>query len=280
MNYIEITINTPGEQEGEIVLAMLGDFPFDSFQQDGGQLKAYIPENEYDACSSDIAAYLKGEGLAFEIAEIGHQNWNELWESNFEPIVVEQRCLIRAPFHSPGTAFEQEVVIMPKMSFGTGHHATTYLMVSEIMESDPAGLSGLDMGSGTGVLAILAAKRGAVRMDAVDIDPWAKENAEENIAANGVENIVTPLLGDASLLQGRSYDFILANINRNTLLEDMEAYNTSLRQGGFIVFSGILEEDIPAIRTKAESLGLVFIRQNIRNGWACVRFSKHNVPAH
>ncbi len=159
---------------------------------------------------------------------------------------------------------------MPKMSFGTGHHATTWLMTAELMKRDLSGLSGLDMGSGTGVLAIVAVKRGAEHVDAVDIDDWAYENSRENIAENGVEGRVTPVLGDASAIAGREYDFILANINRNILLADMPRYAETLRAGGELIMSGILERDVQAIEERAAGLGLRPEGTRVREGWAVV----------
>ena len=193
-----------------------------------------------------------------------------MWESNFEPIEVEGRCSIRAPFHVPRPDLPFDIVIMPKMAFGTGHHATTQLMVEEILDMPLDGLCGLDMGSGTAVLSILAVKKGAARMDAIDIDQWAYANSRENIAANGLEDRITPRQGDASLLAGRRYDFVLANINRNILLADMPRYAQALREGGELIMSGILERDVEAIGERAVGLGLRPEGMRVREGWAVV----------
>ena len=201
-------------------------------------------------------------------------NWNALWESNFTPVEVEGRCLIRAPFHEPLPGCEVEAVIMPKMSFGTGHHATTWLMTAGLLGQNFKGLSGLDMGSGTGVLAVLAAKLGAVHVDAVDIDEWAFENGTENVAANGVQDRVTPVLGDVAAIAGKRYDFILANINRNILLADMGQYAAALKPGAWLLMSGILEKDVVAISEKAASLGLAVEAVRAKDGWASVRCRK------
>lgn len=163
---------------------------------------------------------------------------------------------------------------MPRMSFGTGHHATTCLMASYLTDLDLTGREGLDMGSGTGVLAIVAAKRGAVRVDAVDIDTWADENCRENIVRNGVEGRIFPLLGDVRRIAGRTYDFIAANINRNILTGDMTAYAAALRPGGDLLMSGFLEADIPVIRSAAEQAGLQFAESRLRDGWAAVHCRK------
>ena len=274
MKYIELSVPCTDETRREILMAELSDFPFESFCEEEDRLKAYMPEPEYARCEPEIAQWLRDKGLPCTAEALPDRNWNEVWESNFEPIEVEGRCRIRAPFHPRNPACEYDIEIMPKMSFGTGHHATTYLMAAELLDSDPSGLRGLDMGSGTGVLAILAVLRGAVHMDAVDIDEWAYENGTENIEANGMTGRVQPLLGDAGLLTGRHYDFILANINRNILLRDMEAYRDALAPGGTLTVSGILEADIEAIERTGLSLGLHPVRRRTRSGWAAVRFER------
>lgn len=274
MKYTELSVPCCDSTEREILMAELSDFPFESFCEEDDVLKAYIPESEYERCEREIGEWLRSRQLRYTAAPLPDRNWNEVWESNFEPIEVEGRCRIRAPFHPRNPQCEYDIEIMPKMSFGTGHHATTYLMAAEILDSDPSGLRGLDMGSGTGVLAILAALKGAAHMDAIDIDEWAFENGTENIAANGMTGRVRPLMGDARLLAGARYDFILANINRNILLQDMEAYRDALVAGGTLTVSGILEADIETIENKGLSLGLHPVRRRTRSGWAAVRFEK------
>ena len=201
------------------------------------------------------------------------QNWNALWESNFTPVEVDGRLTIRAPFHAPA-ATEAEVVIMPKMSFGTGHHATTCLVASALCDLPLEGKRGLDMGCGTGVLAIVAAKRGAATVDAVDIDEWAEANCRENAAANGLAERIAPMLGDVSRIAGRKYDFIAANINRNILTMDMPAYAEALDTGGDLLMSGFLEEDVPVIEARARACGLDPIEVRMRDGWAMVHVKK------
>lgn len=272
MKYVELSINTADGEFAEIAIAILSDLPFESFSEEDGCLKAYIRSADMESCKNDIDLVLKNHSYDYSFKELEDCNWNAVWESNFEPINVEERCLIRAPFHPSDDRFEYQIEIMPKMSFGTGHHATTYLMIAEIMDTDLKGLRGLDMGSGTGVLAILAAKRGAAHVDAIDIDEWAYQNSTENISANHVAGKVTPIIGDAAKLAGKQYDFILANINRNILQADMDAYAKSLVSGGILIVSGILETDIPAIRQKAESLNLKFMSQRLREGWAAIKF--------
>lgn len=275
MDYVELNIPVTDAEQGEILTAYLADYPFESFAQEKGQLKAYIPQERLADCKEEIDELLAEEGVeGTRYVSIETQNWNALWESNFEPVDVDGRIYIRAPFHASPANDAMEVVIMPKMSFGTGHHATTHLMSAAITELAVEGKEGLDMGSGTGVLAIIAAMRGAAHLDAVDIDEWADENCRENILTNGVADRITPILGDASAIEGRHYDFILANINRNILLADMPRYDAALNAGGTLLMSGILECDIPAIVERAEGLGMRFVGSKLRNGWAVVRVEK------
>lgn len=275
MDYVELNIPVTDAEQGEILTAYLADYPFESFAQEKGQLKAYIPQERLADCKEEIDELLAEEGVeGTRYVSIETQNWNALWESNFEPVDVDGRIYIRAPFHASPANDAMEVVIMPKMSFGTGHHATTHLMSAAITELAVEGKDGLDMGSGTGVLAIIAAMRGAAHLDAVDIDEWADENCRENILTNGVADRITPILGDASAIEGRHYDFILANINRNILLADMPRYYAALNAGGTLLMSGILACDIPAIVERAEGLGMRFVGSKLRNGWAVVRVEK------
>jgi ribosomal protein L11 methyltransferase len=198
-----------------------------------------------------------------------------MWESNFEEVLVADKVAIRAPFHAPHPEFGSlDIVIMPKMSFGTGHHSTTRLMVEMLLGMEVEGRQGLDMGSGTGVLAILAAKLGAATVDAVDIDDMADESCRENAVTNGVAEKVHPILGDVRSVASGKYDFIVANINRNILLRDMPAYVGMLNDGGVLVMSGFLEEDIAAITERAESLGMAAGRQKRDGGWVALEFVK------
>ncbi len=274
MDYIELTLDAADAEQAKILTAELADFPFESFEQEGARLKAYIPQERLADCKGEVDALLARYGVGrATFLSIEPQNWNALWESNFTPVEVDGRLTIRAPFHAPA-ATEAEVVIMPKMSFGTGHHATTCLMASGLLDRDVTGLRGLDMGSGTGVLAIVAALRGAEAVDAVDIDEWAYENCVENIRANSVETRVTPLLGDIGAIAGRRYDFIAANINRNILTMDMPAYAEALDTGGDLLMSGFLEEDVPVIEARARACGLEPVEVRRRDGWAMVHVKK------
>lgn len=274
MNYTELYIPVIDSEQAEIYIAELAEMPFESFDQNDTCLKAYIREDELEKCRVQVEDFIGTTGVECKLTTIETVNWNSVWESNFTPVEVEGKCAIRAPFHDAYPAFELDIVIMPKMSFGTGHHATTWLMTAELMEHRFNGQRGLDMGSGTGVLAIIAAKRGAAHIDAVDIDEWAYENSAENLAANGVEDKVTPILGDVAAIDGKHYDFILANINRNILLADMDKYVATLNGGGQLIMSGILEKDIPAISQKAESLGLSHLNTRLKDGWAAISYKK------
>ena len=275
MNYIELNISVPSAEIAEILTAELSELPFDSFTTEKGMLKAYIPQDALVDCKADADAVLAQYGIAeYRYVQIESQNWNALWESNFEPVDVEGRVMIRAPFHTPNPNAEFEIVIMPKMSFGTGHHATTNMMVQLILDLDLKGKCGLDMGSGTGVLSIAACHRGAKAVDAVDIDDFAFENCAENIATNGVAHLITPILGDARVLEGKHYDFILANINRNILLADMDNYLRCLAPGGDILFSGFLDEDVAIMTTAATSRGLSLTAERHHAGWAALHFTR------
>ena len=275
MDYVELNVRVTDPELAEILTAELAELPYESFQTEGEVLKAYIPRERLADCMQQTDDLLARYGIADRrYIAIESQNWNALWEQNFTPVDVDGRILIRAPFHAPQQGYELEVVVMPRMAFGSGHHATTCLMASGLLDRDVTGLRGLDMGSGTGVLAIVAALRGAEAVDAVDIDEWAYENCVENIRANGVETRVTPLLGDIGAIAGRRYDFIAANINRNILTMDMPAYAEALDTGGDLLMSGFLEEDVPVIEARARACGLDPIEVRMRDGWAMVHVKK------
>lgn len=276
MDYISLQIPVTDAEQGEILTAELADYPFESFETEGSMLKAYIPGDRLADCKSEVDALLDRYGVTGRYIAIETQNWNALWERNYPATDVEGRLRIRAPFHEAAPAGELEVVVMPKMSFGTGHHATTWLMSRAVLDLDVSGRRGLDMGSGTGVLSIVAVKCGAAHVDAVDIDDWADANCRENIAANGVSDRITPILGDVRSIVGRHYDFILANINRNILLADMPSYAAALNAGGDLVMSGFLEADVPALVAAAEGFGMTLVETAGRDGWMMVHVRKAN----
>lgn len=276
MDYISLQIPVADAEQGEILTAELADYPFESFETEGSTLKAYIPGDRLADCKSEVDALLERYGVSGRYIAIETQNWNALWERNYPATDVEGRLRIRAPFHEAAPAGEMEVVVMPKMSFGTGHHATTWLMSRAVLDLGVSGRRGLDMGSGTGVLSIVAVKCGATHVDAVDIDDWADANCRENIVANGVSDRITPMLGDVRRIADRHYDFILANINRNILLADMPSYAAALNAGGDLVMSGFLEADVPSIIAAAGELGMTLVERAERNGWMMVHVRKAN----
>ncbi len=273
MDYVELNIPTESEEISEILTAELAEFPFESFLPEKGRLKAYIPQESLAECMDEVNDIIGGYGIeGFRYISIETQNWNAQWESNFEQVEVGgDKLLIRAPFHQSNPKFQREVVIMPKMSFGTGHHATTHLMAESIIDLGVEGMAGLDMGSGTGVLAIVAVKCGAKSVDAIDIDEWAYENCKENIEVNGVADRIDPLLGDVSLIGGKSYDFICANINRNILLAQMPSYRKVLKSGGVLLISGFLECDIEILKACVVELGMTPQSETIRDGWVVMK---------
>lgn len=274
MNYISLHIRCADGEQSEILTAELADYPFESFETDHGTLKAYIREEALADLKEEVDGMLSRYGVTGRYISIEAQNWNALWERDFPSVDVEGRLLIRAPFHASAPSGVLDVTVMPKMSFGTGHHATTWLMSRALLDLPVSGRTGLDMGSGTGVLSIIAVKCGARHMDAVDIDEWADANCRENIAANGVSDRITPVLGDIRRVSGRVYDFILANINRNILLRDMPDYASALAAGGDLVMSGFLEGDVAAIESSAISEGLVPEGRSERDGWCSVHVRK------
>lgn len=274
-NYTKLSIYTT-EEQGDILTAYLSDFPFDSFDYEAGVLNAYIIQSEFVECQDAVNELLHNEGiLDYYFEDIEQQNWNAVWESNFKEVEVKNRVLIRAPFHKAQPHYKGlEIVIQPKMSFGTGHHATTQLMVEALLDLNLKGKRLLDMGSGTGVLAIVAAKLGAEEILAVEIDEMAEESVRENITLNGVEKLVESVHGDASAIEGKKFDIVLANINRNVLLDDMKAYDATLSQGGILIISGFLEEDISILTKRAKALGYKQIQHNKCDIWQMLKFEK------
>lgn len=277
MKYTEVAIQlTPySPQAAEIITALLAELGFDSFTDISEGLTAYIPTHLYD--DADLKGFFNDLALdvkaVYTVQHIDDQNWNKQWESNFEPITVENLCRIRAPFHKPHEGFELEIIIEPKMAFGTGHHQTTWLMTREIFSLDIEGKSVLDMGCGTGILAIVAEKLGAANVKAIDNDSWAYENAKENVAANNCFKIDV-VLGDAAAIGNLKFDVILANINLNILLNDMAQYVQSLTPNGELIMSGILTSDITTIEQAAKQHGLTIIHSKTKNDWALVRTIK------
>lgn len=274
-NYFEFHfIIDPVQPASEILIAELGYLGFESFVENDDGITAYIPEEEYEEDLLANVHILQSEDfkITYDQQEIERVNWNEEWEKNFTPILVDEHCSVRAPFHEkPDVEFD--IIIEPKMSFGTGHHATTHMMIQHILKNDWEGKSVLDMGCGTGVLAILAAMKGAKTIDAIDIDNWCYLNTLENISRNDCEHINVEE-GGAELLEGREYDMILANINRNILLRDLPEYEKCLKPDGNLFLSGFYKGDLAAIEKACEKLGLDFVENFERNDWIAAKFSR------
>ncbi len=272
-NYIEYSFKIePLQPWSEILIAELGEAGFESFIESDDGILAYIQKADWQPGMLE-SIHILGHPIVkirYEFKEIEQENWNATWERNFNPIRIGNDCIVRAPFHEkPEVSYD--VVIEPKMSFGTGHHETTHMMLEFILEQDFKGKSVLDMGSGTGVLAILAAMKGAKDIDAIDNDTWCYLNAKENVERNGCNHIQV-YEGDAGRLQARQYDIIFANINRNILLVDIPKYVQSLNKAGFIYLSGFYLEDLPSITQKCEDEGLKFEKKLQKNNWVAAKY--------
>jgi len=275
MNYVEITaLLHPLLPAREVLVVELAERGFESFVETEHGIKAYIQETEFSAQLLEglMTAEIPEQRIDITTVVIVDQNWNAQWESNFDPIIVDEQCLIRAPFHSIETNYPYTITIEPKMSFGTGHHATTHLIVSAMLPMNCNGKTVLDMGCGTGVLAILAEMRGSTQIDAIDIDEWAYENTIENVERNACKHIRTIQGGAEAIPAEARYDLILANINRNILTRDMHLYVQNMNAGASILFSGFYESDQIEIRTTAEALGLTFLSAKLRNEWCIMHF--------
>ena len=264
-----------GAHTAELLVGVLADAGFESFtENDNGTLSAFIQSPLY---THELASRLSSDEFiefldSFLIKKIADENWNAVWESQYEPVLIDNRCMVRAPFHPKPEGVEFDIVIMPKMSFGTAHHETTRQMIQYLLGMDVSGKSLLDMGSGTAVLAILARMKGAFPVSAYDNDEWAYNNAFENVQSNNFADIEV-LLGDSSLLAGKKFDIILANINRNILLNDIPVYRESLNAGGMLIMSGFYSEDLPLIEAKSNEAGLKLSSQSIENNWTAACFT-------
>ena len=275
MKTFEYTFTTPvSDIQHDMLTTMLGDLGFDSFMDDDMGLKAYCPEDRRDDQAVEELLQMEAfHGIQLlGVEEMPDKDWNELWEASYQPVVVNERCRVRAPFHAPDPSFEFDLVIEPKMSFGTANHETTAQIIQLMLETDFQGKEVLDMGSGTAVLAILAKKLGAAKTVAIDNDEWAYRNAFTNCELNGINDIEI-VLGDASAIQG-SFDLVLANINRNILLRDMHCYVKAMRPQAHIFFSGFYTEDLESIKAEAARNGLRYVRHLAKNNWVAAEFEK------
>jgi len=278
MDFIELQIKTSRDL-ADILIAELGEIGFDTFEETDEGFNAYILEGSFKETDvKEIIQKYSFLGIAsYGTAKIPKENWNQSWETNYHPIEIPGRCRVRASFHKPDPSFPLEIVINPKMSFGTGHHSTTYLMMELLLDSDLQGKSVFDFGTGTGILAILAAKLGAVHIDASDIDEWCIENGMENIAINDCSNIKIQLGAVKEVKKNPSYDLVIANINRNVLLEEMPDYAAVLPEGSKLYLSGFYEADLPVIEEKAMSLGFRKTTHKVRETWVAAAFEKKAV---
>ena len=262
----------PLQPATEILIAELGYAGFESFVEDSEGVTAYIQKDDWNAFILDEIEILNSEEfkITYEFNEIEQTNWNSEWEKNFNPIIVDDLVTVRAPFHDkPDTKFD--LIIEPKMSFGTGHHETTHMMIQHILKNDFKNKSVLDMGCGTGVLAILAEKVGATKLDAIDIDNWCSRNRLENVERNDCEHI-SVYEGDVGLLEGKSYDTIIANINRNILLADIPSYAKCLNANGELYLSGFYEEDITMLEDLCNK-HMLKLKETLKRGdWVSLKF--------
>lgn len=278
MNYIEVNffIEPYEDYISDVLAQELGEIGFESFVPTAESLDAYISESLFDESKlKDLLTEFPFEAsIEYKVTQIESKNWNEEWEKNFfEPIVIGNDCVIHSSFHKDVPKAKYDIIIDPKMAFGTGHHETTSLVIGELLKMDLEGKTLLDMGCGTAVLAILAAMRGAKDIVAIDIDTWCTDNSIENIAINSIQGIEVKL-GGAELLTGLHFDIVLANINRNILLADMEQYAACLSTGGELYMSGFYKEDIPLIEAEANRNGLKLVSFNEKNNWVVVKTIK------
>jgi ribosomal protein L11 methyltransferase len=276
MKYIEVTFNLHATDFAETLMAQLTDCGFEGFEELEKTVKAYIPHSEFNVALLERfdGNWCDGALAGWSSQVVEEQNWNALWESNFDPVRIEGICLIRAPFHEPDPSLPMEIVVEPKMSFGTGHHQTTRLMVKAMSGIDMKGKRVLDMGCGTGILAIVAARFGAATGDAIDCDMWSVENCEENFKRNGVKQfeVFQGMAEDIPL--NAQYDIVLANINRNVLLEDIETYARCLTPNGVLLISGFYEEDVEAITEVCTAHQLRHSGESSEDHWSCLQFVK------
>lgn len=280
MRYFEVTFSTDPctGTVNDVLSAVLGEIGFESFIEADNGIKGYIPQNLFDEDSLKNALSdfpITGTRITYESQPAEDKDWNEEWEKNyFQPIVIGDRCVIHSTFHKDVPHAEYDIVINPQMAFGTGHHQTTSLIITELLDADLNQKSLLDMGCGTSILAILASMKGANPITAIDIDDWCVENSKDNAGLNNIHNI-TVELGCAESLKGRKpFDVIIANINRNILLADMHVYATVMHANSEIYMSGFYVQDIPLLKEEAMKCNLKFVHYKEKDNWAAVKFIK------
>ncbi len=275
MDYIQLSCKIkPLDPGAEIITAELSDIGFESFEETEEGINAYIPAKDFDAGKvSAVLSSIENTEINYEHKLIPAQNWNAVWESNFEPVIIDEICSVRAPFHPRPKDVEFDLVIEPKMSFGTAHHETTSLMISYLLKTDVKGKDVLDMGCGTAVLAILAGMKGAKNITAIDIDEWPVNNSKENARNNNLHQIEV-IMGGAEQLGKKTFDLILANINRNVLLADIPAYSKVLNKNGVLFLSGFYKEDLEQITNTAFKNDLEFVSFVTKNNWTAAHYFK------
>jgi len=277
MDYVKVNyILKPNLGEAaEIMMAQLGDLGFESFVETDNGFEAYIPEKDFsEKLLRDLFMPFNDLRASYTIEKIKDRNWNKTWEENFfEPIVIGNDVMIRGSYHKPEIRVKHEIVIDPEMAFGTGHHETTGLMIQHLLEIDVKGKKVLDMGCGTGILGILCSKLGATSITGIDIEEWAYNNAVNNCEKNNVTNM-TIIHGNADNINDTDYDIILANINRNILLNDIHKYAKVLKKKGMLVLSGFYESDLPGINTETKNQGLSYISSKSDNKWVASTYRK------
>lgn len=276
MNYTQISfkLNPDSQENREILVALLSDLSFESFDETEEQVLGYVPGESFNFDEMYEIISTLNFSVQTENEMIPDKNWNEVWEKNyFKPLLIGNRCLVRAPFHTDYEPAEFELVIEPKMAFGTGNHETTTLVAEQILNMDLSGKTVLDMGCGTGILGMLASLKGAKSVTAIDIDSWSFESTVENARLNNILNLEAKL-GDAGLLGNESYEIIFANIHKNVIISDLPVYESVLQPGGQLFLSGFYTHDMPDVKAKAGSLGLLETGFHEKNNWVVYAFRK------
>lgn len=274
MEYLKYTITiAPDNQDfRDVLMANLGEIGFESFVENEENIEAFVPNRSWDELTLKEISFEPLFKFEWKSESIPDQNWNEVWEKNyFKPLVVADRCVVRAPFHTDYPTLEFEIVIEPNMAFGTGNHETTSMMMEYVLETDMKGMSVLDMGCGTGILAILSSMCGAKTVTAIDIDKWSYDGTVENAQLNHAENI-TALLGDASVIPDQKFDVIFANIHKNIIISDLPTYFSVLSSGGRLHVSGFYLDDLKDVEAVANKLGLKLVNQKVKNNWCSALF--------
>jgi ribosomal protein L11 methyltransferase len=283
MDTIKITVSLAPYETwiADLLMGEMAGIGFESFVETEDGFEAFIPEKSYNRedLSEILDSHEKGCTLTWCLSVVPAQNWNEVWEKNyFQPLVISDMVVVRAPFHTDYPLCPFEIVIEPNMAFGTGNHETTSLMMEVMLEMDFKAKTVLDMGCGTGILAVLASKLGCLTATAIDNDPWSFKAVSENVIINNTLNVL-PLLGDGDSIPVRTFDIILVNIQRNVILQDMEKYAEALHDGSYILFSGFYKEDLPAILEKASTFNLTLKQNSVKNNWTVAAFQRQERPS-